>query len=101
MATGYAPRDPEFLRPVEHLIRRDEAGRFDVDLEFHVDTLGGRLFVQNAEEHTHGLTAPDLGMGPWRNAIILKNILGREVYPIEHDIAFQTFGLTAATEEIK
>lgn len=101
LATGYAPRNPEFLRPVENMIRRDEAGRFDVDLEFHIDTLGGRLFVQNAEEHTHGLTAPDLGMGAWRNATILKHVTGREVYPIEHDIAFQKFGTAPATEEIK
>ncbi|WP_129660823.1 lysine N(6)-hydroxylase/L-ornithine N(5)-oxygenase family protein [Rothia uropygialis] len=101
LATGYSPRDPVFLRPVEGLIKRDQAGRFDVDLEFHVDTLGGRIFVQNAEEHTHGLTAPDLGMGAWRNATILKQITGREVYPIERNIAFQDFGTSQAKEDIK
>lgn len=101
LATGYAPRDPEFLRPVDQLIRRDRAGRPDVDLEFHIDTLGGRLFVQNAEEHTHSLTAPDLGMGAWRNATILKNVTGREVYPIERNIAFQEFGAATAKEDIK
>lgn len=101
LATGYAPRDPEFLEPVENLVARDTAGRFDVDLEFHVDTLGGRIFVQNAEEHTHGLTAPDLGMGAWRNATILRQITGREVYPIERSIAFQDFGTSQAKEDIK
>lgn len=101
LATGYAPRDQEFLEPVENLIARDTAGRFDVDLEFHVDTLGGRIFVQNAEEHTHGLTAPDLGMGAWRNATILRQITGREVYPIERSIAFQDFGTSQAKEDIK
>ena len=50
------------------------------------------LFVQNAEEHLHSLIAPDLGMGPWRNSIILKAITGREYYPIERSVAFQTFG---------
>ncbi|MDN5655914.1 MAG: SidA/IucD/PvdA family monooxygenase, partial [Kocuria sp.] len=101
LATGYAPRAPEFLKPVEDLIARDKAGRFDVDLEFHVDTLGGRIFVQNAEEHTHGLTAPDLGMGAWRNATILRQITGREVYPVERSIAFQDFGTSQAKEDIK
>lgn len=59
---------------------------------------GGRIFVQNAEEHTHGLTAPDLGMGAWRNAAILASILGEEIYPIERHIAFQTFGLPTTSE---
>ena len=31
-------------------------------------------------------------MGPWRNSIILKAITGREYYPIERSVAFQTFG---------
>ena len=30
--------------------------------------------MQNAEEHTHGFTAPDLGFGAWRNSLILAAI---------------------------
>ena len=52
----------------------------------------GEIFVQNAEEHTHGFVAPDLGMGAFRNAGIIAAMLGREPYPIERRIAFQTFG---------
>ena len=37
--------------------------------------------MQNAEEHTHGLAAPDLGMGAYRNSIIVNAMCGREVYP--------------------
>ena len=49
--------------------------------------------MQNAEEHTHGFVAPDLGMGAHRNSIVLAAMLGREVYPIEKRIAFQQFGV--------
>ena len=53
------------------------------------------MFVENAEEHTHGLTVPDLGFGAWRNSSILASITGREIYPLERRIAFQEFGVPA------
>lgn len=93
LATGYRPRTPDFLAPVEHLVARDDRGRFAVARDLHIDTLGGRIWVQNAEEHTHGLTAPDLGMGAWRNASIIRSVTGRAVYGLEERIAFQEFGL--------
>jgi len=96
LATGYTPRPPRFLDPVEHLVQRDSRGRLAVARDHHVDTLGGRIWVQNAEEHTHGLTAPDLGMGAWRNASIIRSVTGREVYGLEARIAFQEFGLPAS-----
>ncbi|GAA1173780.1 lysine N(6)-hydroxylase/L-ornithine N(5)-oxygenase family protein [Nesterenkonia xinjiangensis] len=98
LATGYEPREPAFLAPVEHLIHRDSAGRLAVGRDYRIDTLGGRIFVQNAEEHTHGLTAPDLGMGAWRNASILASLTGEEIYPLERRIAFQQFGLPTTAE---
>lgn len=96
LATGYAPRVPAFLDPVRDRIRWDERGRFDVTVDYAVDTAGTEIFVQNAEEHTHSLTAPDLGMGPYRNSVIIKALTGREVYPIERRIAFQQFGAPGA-----
>ncbi|MGP6173975.1 lysine N(6)-hydroxylase/L-ornithine N(5)-oxygenase family protein [Corynebacterium sp. A21] len=94
LATGYRPpRLPAFLAPAAGHIRFDEQQRLAVGLDFEIDE-AGTLFVQNAEEHTHALSAPDLGMGPWRNSVILAQIMGREVYPIERHIAHQTFGGT-------
>jgi lysine N6-hydroxylase len=95
LATGYRPRTPSFLDPVRDRIRWDEHGRYDVSLDYAVDVNGDEIFVQNAEEHTHSLTAPDLGMGAYRNSVILAAVLGREVYPIERRIAFQEFGAPA------
>ncbi|MDG4824039.1 SidA/IucD/PvdA family monooxygenase [Asanoa sp. WMMD1127] len=95
LATGYAPRVPAFLDPVRDRIRWDERGRYDVSLGYAVDVAGDEIFVQNAEEHTHSLTAPDLGMGAYRNSVIIRALTGREVYPVEERIAFQEFGVPA------
>ncbi|MFH8248756.1 lysine N(6)-hydroxylase/L-ornithine N(5)-oxygenase family protein [Microbacterium sp. B2969] len=93
LATGYAAQTPAFLGPIAHSLDHDLLGRLDVARDYSVDGGRGRVFVQNGEEHTHGLTAPDLGFGAWRNSTILAAITGREVYPIERRIAFQEFGL--------
>ena len=93
LATGYGPTQPAFLSGVEDRIRRDAKGRYDVAEDYSVDVAGGEIFVQNAEEHTHSLLAPDLGMGPYRNSVIIAAMLGREAYPVEKRIAVQTFGV--------
>jgi len=92
VATGYAARLPSFLDALGDRVDRDDLGRLAVARDYSIDGGRGRLFVQNAEEHTHGLTAPDLGFGAWRNSSIIASITGREAYPIERRIAFQTFG---------
>ncbi|MFI6344057.1 lysine N(6)-hydroxylase/L-ornithine N(5)-oxygenase family protein [Streptomyces sp. NPDC050560] len=91
LATGYRYRVPDFLAPVRERLRFDGHGRFDVARDYSVDTAGGEIFLQNAGTHTHSVTSPDLGMGAYRNAYILREIAGREVYPVERSIAFQEF----------
>ncbi|KAA1419776.1 SidA/IucD/PvdA family monooxygenase [Mumia zhuanghuii] len=100
LATGYAATVPDFLDPVRHRLAFDELGRLAVGRDYSVDGGHRRVFVQNGEEHTHGLTAPDLGFGAWRSSTILSAIAGREVYPIEHRIAFQEFGVPAGATTI-
>ena len=91
-ATGYRAEVPSFLEPVRDRIRWDSVGRYDVAADHSID-VAGTIFVQNAEEHTHGFVAPDLGMGAYRASTILAAITGREVYPREQRIAFQEFGV--------
>ena len=95
LATGYGYREPEFLSGIEDRISRDGAGRFEVDRNYSTGVEPGEIFVQNAELHTHGFVTPDLGMGAYRNSCILREITGREVYPVERSIAFQQFGAPA------
>ncbi|MDX6351582.1 MAG: lysine N6-hydroxylase [Streptomyces sp.] len=92
LATGYRYRTPAFLEPVRDRIRWDSRGRFDVARNYSIDTTGRGIFLQNGATYTHSLTSPDLGMGPYRNAWIIRELLGREHYPVEKTIAFQEFG---------
>ncbi|MET7618085.1 lysine N(6)-hydroxylase/L-ornithine N(5)-oxygenase family protein [Streptomyces sp. NPDC005408] len=91
LATGYKYAEPEFLKPISDRIRRDGQGRFDVARNYAIDTAGREIFLQNAGVHTHSITSPDLGMGAYRNAYIIGELLGSEYYAVEKSIAFQEF----------
>ena len=95
LATGYAARRPPCLAPVEHLVDWDERGRYRVAADYRVAldaSVTGSLFVQNAEEHTHGVGTPDLGLGAWRSARILNALTGRAAYRLPETTAFTSFG---------
>jgi len=93
MATGYAYRQPAFLQGIANRLRHDRQGRLAVARNYSVDTQGKEVFVQNAELHTHGFTAPDLSMACYRNSVILREMLGQAPYSVEERIAFQHFGI--------
>ncbi|MEU1753619.1 lysine N(6)-hydroxylase/L-ornithine N(5)-oxygenase family protein [Micromonospora matsumotoense] len=95
LATGYHYRVPEFLAPIHDRLRWDSHGRFDVARNYSIDHTGRGVFLQNAGTHTHSITSPDLGMGPYRNSWIIRELTGRAHYPIEERIAFQEFGVPA------
>ena len=95
LATGYVARRPPCLAPVEHLVDWDERGRYRVAADYRVAldaSVTGSLFVQNAEEHTHGVGAPDLGLGAWRSARILNALTGGTAYRLPATTAFTSFG---------
>ncbi|ARF54663.1 lysine N(6)-hydroxylase/L-ornithine N(5)-oxygenase family protein [Streptomyces gilvosporeus] len=91
LATGYRYRVPDFLTPVRDRIAWDDSGRYDVARNYSIDTTGRGIYVQNAELHTHGFVTPDLGMAAYRNSCLIRELLGREYYPVEKAIAFQEF----------
>lgn len=93
LATGYKYVEPEFLKPVRDRLRYDAQGNFDVARNYAIDVTGQGVFLQNAGVHTHSITSPDLGMGAYRNSYIIRELLGREYYPVEKTIAFQEFGV--------
>ncbi|WEO97263.1 lysine N(6)-hydroxylase/L-ornithine N(5)-oxygenase family protein [Streptomyces sp. FXJ1.172] len=93
LATGYHYTPPAFLAPVRDRLRFDGHGRFDVARNYSIDTTGRGVFLQNAGVHTHSITSPDLGMGAYRNAYIIRELLGSEYYPVEKTIAFQEFAV--------
>lgn len=92
LATGYHCVIPPFIKPISDNIQWNDKKQFRINRNYSVDK-NNSVFIQNAELLTHGFNAADLGMGPYRNAIILNSILGYEHYPMEKNVAFQTFGL--------
>jgi lysine N6-hydroxylase len=100
LATGYKYKEPAILSGIENKINRLENGLFNVHRNYTIDKNGTDIFVQNAELHTHGLSTPDLGMGAYRNSIIINQLANREVYKVEKRIAFQQFGVQKATQEL-
>lgn len=93
-ATGYHERDLTGILG-ELIGLRDDSGRYTVDADFRIGLtpeVTGSVFVQNAERHTHGVGAPDLGLTAWRSATILNAVCG-QVYRLPERTAFTTFGL--------
>ncbi|HET7719996.1 MAG TPA: SidA/IucD/PvdA family monooxygenase, partial [Acidimicrobiales bacterium] len=100
LATGYRERPLDHvLAGLDPYIRRDSHGRPRVDEHFRmildpsVTATGHHIHIQNAELHTHGVGAPDLGLAAWRSATILNTLTGKETYPLPSRTAFTTFGL--------
>ncbi|MEU6056798.1 SidA/IucD/PvdA family monooxygenase [Streptomyces sp. NPDC047097] len=101
LATGYRERPLEaLLGPLEKYLGRDGRGRPLVDGEQRLvldPAVGGSVFVQNAERHSHGVGVPDLGLAAWRSAVIVNALTGAaggpEAYPLPSRTAFTTFGL--------
>ncbi|WP_266075697.1 lysine N(6)-hydroxylase/L-ornithine N(5)-oxygenase family protein [Haladaptatus caseinilyticus] len=94
LGTGYHRPTPPFLAGVEERIDRDANGRLRVESDFEVEfDAAGRMFVQNAGMHAHGVGTPDLGLGCYRNARIIESLVGEEVYPVDEDTVFQDFSV--------
>lgn len=100
LATGYHERPLDrVLAGLDPYMRRDSRERPRVDDRFRmildpsITASGCHVYVQNAELHTHGVGAPDLGLAAWRSATILNTLTGKEPYPLPSRTAFTTFGL--------
>ncbi|MFD4942665.1 lysine N(6)-hydroxylase/L-ornithine N(5)-oxygenase family protein [Streptomyces sp. NPDC058239] len=98
LATGYRERSLDrILTGLDPHMHRDASARPRIDDRFRLvldPTVTGNVYVQNAERHTHGVGAPDLGLAAWRSATILNNLTGTNAYPLPERTAFTTFGLT-------
>ncbi|MEW2520555.1 lysine N(6)-hydroxylase/L-ornithine N(5)-oxygenase family protein [Actinacidiphila alni] len=104
LATGYRERPlDQLLAPLDAYLKRDSADRPKVDARHRLEldrAVTGRIYVQNAERHSHGVGAPDLGLAAWRSAVILNDLTGlltgAEHFPLPARTAFTTFGLDGA-----
>jgi lysine N6-hydroxylase len=97
LATGYRERPLDgVLASLDPWLRRDTAGRVRVDEQYGLvmdPSVTGTVYVQNAERHSHGVGAPDLGLAAHRSAVIINSLTGEERYRLPRRTAFTTFGL--------
>ncbi|MBO7934402.1 SidA/IucD/PvdA family monooxygenase [Streptomyces sp. S9] len=100
LATGHRERPLDrILAGLDPHLRRDQARRpriddhYRLDLDPRITDTGCHIYVQNAERHTHGVGAPDLGLAAWRSATLLNTLTGKDNYPLPARTAFTTFGL--------
>ncbi|WP_330457197.1 SidA/IucD/PvdA family monooxygenase [Streptomyces sp. NBC_00820] len=107
LATGHHQRPfGPLLAGLDPYLRRDNSERPRIDEEFRlvldptITSTGCNIYVQNAELHTHGVGAPDLGLAAWRSATILNTLTGNEPYPLPTRTAFTTFGLQQPTPRV-
>ncbi|AOR34913.1 lysine 6-monooxygenase [Streptomyces fodineus] len=101
LATGYRERPLDrIMAGLDPYMRRDSGERPRIDAEFRLvldPCVTGSVYVQNAETHTHGVGAPDLGLAAWRSATILNSLAGKDTYRLPARTAFTTFGLERPT----
>ncbi|MBH5320104.1 lysine N(6)-hydroxylase/L-ornithine N(5)-oxygenase family protein [Paenibacillus sp. GSMTC-2017] len=98
LATGYRQITPHCLESLTPIINWDGQGRYQVDAQYRLalkDKVKGQnnIYIQNGELHTHGIGAPDLGLGAHRNATIINDLADRVVYPVTNHNVFQQFGV--------
>ncbi|MEV6318893.1 SidA/IucD/PvdA family monooxygenase [Streptomyces sp. NPDC051776] len=110
LATGYRERRVDgLLASLDPYMERDASERPCIDDRFRLvmdRSVRGAVYVQNAERHTHGVGAPDLGLAAWRSAVILNSLTaasGRcdEPYPLPARTAFTTFGLDGGADGMR
>ncbi|WP_217649310.1 lysine N(6)-hydroxylase/L-ornithine N(5)-oxygenase family protein [Gracilibacillus orientalis] len=95
-ATGYKHFIPSFLSNLQSLIQWDDKGRYQVEQNYQLrltKEIQNKIFIQNGEMHTHGVGAPDLGLGAYRNSVIINELTNEDVYPVRKRNVFQQFGV--------
>ena len=90
LSLGYEYQLPACVYPIANHLNWDGKERLLPSRDYTVND-DKNVFAQNVGLYTHGISAPDLGMGCYRNAIIINKVLNKEVYQVEKRICFQEF----------
>ncbi|BFM15927.1 SidA/IucD/PvdA family monooxygenase [Maricurvus nonylphenolicus] len=96
LATGHRHPIPDCLSSMLDYFEKDSQQRLVINRDYTVASkvpLAGNLYVQNGELHSHGIGAPDLGLGAYRSAAIANQLIGRDHYVIRNKNVFQNFGV--------
>jgi lysine N6-hydroxylase len=94
-ATGYKTVWPSAFANLSNLMKWDSNNRPVISKDYEIELEEKRenkIFIQNGEMHTHGVGAPDLGLGAYRNAKIINQLACRKVFDLPEKNVFQHFG---------
>ncbi|MCY4045319.1 MAG: SidA/IucD/PvdA family monooxygenase [Cellvibrionales bacterium] len=96
LATGYEARKTNALVDLSEYFTCDDQGQLKISREYSLIPRSAsttrKVFVQNAEMHSHGVGAPDLTLGAYRSAVIANQLMETPLYQIENNRAFTHFG---------
>jgi len=87
LATGYKQQIPKFLDPIKSLINWDD-NNYKVKRNYSIDN-NNTIFVQNADLHSHSFNSADLGLGAYRNGIILNAVIKSTYFVFEKSSPFK------------
>lgn len=96
LATGYRSADLSILNPLASLLKQDSKKNYVLNADFSLKISAekvGKIFMQNNSLHSHGVGSPDLGLGAYRNSVIINTICNRMVYKTARKTVFQSFGV--------
>lgn len=83
LATGFEQVIPDFLKPITHLIHKDESHRFVINKNFDLSWDGpstNKIYALNFSRHGHGISEPQTSLMAWRSAMIINDLTRQTHY---------------------
>lgn len=83
LCTGFESRVPQAIENLIPRISFDAEGRFDLTKSYAVQWDGpdtNRMYALNFSRHKHGIVDPQSSLMAWRSAIVINDMMGREIY---------------------
>lgn len=91
-ATGFVPSLPLFINRLNIAFEGEQAWKVDANYRIsRTVPTNHHLYATTNLELSHGPAADNLGMSVSRNQLILNDVAGKELYPVEQHATFTTF----------
>lgn len=92
LATGYERKIPGYLKSLNRLFDLDAQNQPQLNYDFSLKSsklpASNKIFIQNWARHTHGISAPNLSLMSWRNAVICNALSEETLYAVPNNVSF-------------
>ncbi|ADI00573.1 lysine N(6)-hydroxylase/L-ornithine N(5)-oxygenase family protein [Salisediminibacterium selenitireducens] len=96
LATGYRPDLPGWFGDIAKQAEFEDDDHPSVDRNYRLTIKDrgaeSRFYLLTDILHSHGISATNLQLAVMRNAMIINDVSGRELYPEQRNTVFQQFG---------